>query len=61
MVTKQEAAEKLKDIGYDAVTQEGVLMIYGTDNIKAIKKAVKSIGYNGSYGCTNRERKDRTV
>ena len=61
MVTKQEAVEKLKTTGFDAVAQEGILMIYGTDNIKAVKKAVRDTGYNGSYGCTNRERKDKTV
>ena len=61
MVTRQDAIEHLKSIGFDADTQDGVLMVFGTDNMKAVKKAVKESGYNGSYGCTNQERTDNKV
>lgn len=61
MVGKKELVEKLKSIGLDATLRDGVPMVYGTDNIKAVKKAIKDFGYDGSYGCTNMERKDSPI
>lgn len=56
MVTKQDAVKLLNDMGFDVVNLGGMLMAYGTDDIKAMKKAVKKIGYEGSYGCTSKRR-----
>lgn len=51
-MTKEQYTAKLLEMGYNAVLENGVIMIAVTDEKTAKKanKAVKEIGYNASYG-----------
>lgn len=53
-MSKEEAVEKLKALGFDAELQSGVVMLYVDEktyqNVKTIEKTLKEIGYRASWG-----------
>lgn len=50
---KDECIEKLKAIGYKVEeSQKGIIYCYECDDAAAFREAVKSIGYNRSFGST---------
>ena len=56
-MTKEQYAETLKQSGFDVVVSDGVIFFRNTD-AKTASKAVKSIGYNSSWGVTKGSEND---
>lgn len=59
-MTKEQYANKLSEMGFNASVLNGIVMIVAKDEKDARKanKAIKDIGYKSSFGITIERRED---
>ena len=61
-MSKEECVSNLIRAGFVSALESGVVMIYvqTEKDIKKVNKAIKSIGYNASYGIRIKEARNDT-
>ena len=56
---KEEAVERLKELGLDSELKDGVVMVYVSrkdyQKVKELEKTIKDIGYRASWGIAVRD------